>query len=177
MPIYSLNNKQPTIADPQRLWTAPNATVIGDVELGLDVSIWFGAVIRGDNELIVVGDRTNVQDGAVLHTDLGFPLTIGADVTLGHNAILHGCIVGDGTLIGMGTTVLNGAVIGNECLIGANTLVTEGTTIPDQSLVLGSPGKVVRRLRIEEIDRFRAAAGRYTAKLVLYRSTMSELDI
>ncbi|MBZ7924793.1 gamma carbonic anhydrase family protein [Ensifer adhaerens] len=176
MPMYSLNNRRPEIADRSRFWIAPTATVVGGVELGLDVSIWFGAVIRGDNELIIVADRTNVQDGAVLHTDPGFPLKIGADVTVGHNAILHGCTVGDGTLIGMGSTVLNGAIIGSECVIGANALITEGTKIPDRSLVLGSPGKVIRSLRTDEMERFRGAAARYTAKIALYRATMLEVD-
>ena len=146
MTIYVLDGLSPELPEEGRYWVAPDAAVIGRVRLGRNASVWFGAVLRGDNELIVVGENSNVQDHCVLHTDMGAPLTIGANCTIGHRAILHGCTVGDNSLIGMGATILNHAVIGRNCLIGANTLVTEGKQIPDGSLVLGSPGKVVRRL-------------------------------
>jgi carbonic anhydrase/acetyltransferase-like protein (isoleucine patch superfamily) len=159
MPIYALDGTQPRI-DPSA-WIAPTAVVIGDVVLGADAGIWFGAVMRGDIETISVGARTNVQENAVLHTDKGFPLTIGADVTIGHGAIVHGCTVGDNTLIGMGATVLNGARIGRNCLIGANALVTEGKDIPDNSLVMGAPARVVREIDEAGVAALTASAERY----------------
>jgi len=146
MPIYALGDLVPTLPDPGRLWVAPDAHVIGRILLGEDVGVWFGAVLRADNEPMTVGARTNIQEGAMLHSDPGAPLTIGADVTVGHHAILHGCTVGDGSLIGMGSTVLNRAVIGRHCIVGANALVTEGKVFPDFSLIVGSPAKVVRAL-------------------------------
>jgi carbonic anhydrase/acetyltransferase-like protein (isoleucine patch superfamily) len=135
--------------------------VIGRVRLGVRASIWFGAVLRGDNEPIVIGDGTNVQEHVVMHTDMGFPLTVGPDCTIGHRAILHGCSIAAGSLIGMGATVLNGAQIGEGCLIGAGTLVTEGKRIPPRSLVLGSPGRVVRQLDADAVDALRASARNY----------------
>lgn len=146
MSIFALDGVSPEFPADDRYWVAPNATVIGRVRLERDASVWFGAVLRGDNELIHVGERSNVQDGSVFHTDLGYPLTIGADCTIGHKAILHGCTIGDNSLIGMGATVLNGAVIGKNCIVGANALIAEGKVIPDNSLVVGMPGKVVRPL-------------------------------
>src|SRR5689334_16980371 len=131
MPIYSLDQKTPRLPAAGRYWVAPDAQVIGDVRLGEDVGIWFGAVLRGDNDPITIGARSNVQDNSVIHADEGVPTTIGADVTIGHKAILHGCTVGDNSLIGMGATVLNGAVIGRNCIVGANALVTEGKVFPD----------------------------------------------
>lgn len=145
--IYALDGIAPQI-DPSA-WVAPDANLIGRVVLGQGASIWFGATLRGDNEEIRVGDRSNVQECSVLHTDMGYPLVIGADCTIGHRAMLHGCTIGDGTLIGMGATVLNGARIGKGCLIGACALITEGKEIPDGSLVMGSPGRVVRMLDAE----------------------------
>ncbi len=127
-------------------WVAPNAAVIGKVRLEAGASVWFNAVLRGDNELIHIGENSNVQDGTVMHTDMGWPLTLGKGVTVGHNAMLHGCSVGDHSLIGIGAVILNGAKIGKHCIIGANTLIAEGKEIPDGSLVVGSPGKVVREL-------------------------------
>lgn len=127
-------------------WTAPTATLIGKVRLQARASVWFGAVLRGDNELIDIGEDSNVQDGSVMHTDMGSPLTLGKGVTIGHNAMLHGCSVGDHSLIGINAVVLNGARIGKHCIIGANALIPEGKEIPDGSLVMGSPGKVVREL-------------------------------
>jgi carbonic anhydrase/acetyltransferase-like protein (isoleucine patch superfamily) len=142
-------------------WVADNASVIGNVEIGEDVGIWFGAVIRGDNELIRIGRGSNIQDLSVLHTDPGFSLSIGAGCTIGHRATLHGCTIGQNTLIGMGATVLNGAVIGSNCLVGAGALVTEGKQFPDGSLIVGSPAKVVRELDEAGIERLRKSAAHY----------------
>lgn len=150
MAIFKLEEFAPVLPASGRYYVAENAMLMGKVELGEDASVWFGAVLRGDNELIKVGPRSNVQDGAVLHTDIGAPLTIGADVTVGHQAMLHGCTVDDGALIGMGAIVLNGAVIGAGALIGAGAIVTEGKVIPPGAMVLGAPGKVVRQLTPEQ---------------------------
>lgn len=150
-------------------WVAPNATVIGSVVLENDSSVWFNAVIRGDNDVITIGERSNVQDGSVLHTDEGVRLTIGRDVTVGHMVLLHGCTIGDGTLVGIKSIVLNHARIGRNCLIGAHSLITEGKEIPDRSLVMGSPGKVVRQLTDEEVARVMANADHYVRKIALYR--------
>lgn len=146
MPAYALDGISPEFPAQGTYWVAPDAQLIGRIRLETDASVWFGAVLRGDNELIHVGLRSNVQDGCVLHTDMGFPLTIGADCTIGHKAILHGCSIGDNSLIGMGATVLNGARIGRNCIIGANALIAEGKEIPDNSLVVGMPGRIIRVL-------------------------------
>jgi carbonic anhydrase/acetyltransferase-like protein (isoleucine patch superfamily) len=150
-------------------FVAHNATVIGTVVLHDQSSIWFNAVVRGDSDVITIGERTNVQDAAVLHADPGFPLTLGKNVSVGHQAMLHGCTVGDGSLIGIGAIVLNGAVIGKGCLIGAGALVPEGKTYPDGVLVVGSPGKVVRELRPEEIQGLLQNAEIYVQRAKLYR--------
>lgn len=142
-------------------WTAPTATLIGKVRLQAGASVWFGAVLRGDNELIDIGEGSNVQDGTVMHTDMGSPLTIGKGVTIGHNAMLHGCTVGDHSLIGINAVVLNGARIGKHCIIGANALIAEGKEIPDGSLVMGSPGKVVRELTDAQKTMLEASAAHY----------------
>jgi carbonic anhydrase/acetyltransferase-like protein (isoleucine patch superfamily) len=142
-------------------WTAPTATLIGKVRLEEGASVWFNAVLRGDNELILIGKRSNVQDGAVMHTDMGYPLTLGTGVTIGHNAMLHGCTVGDYSLIGINAVILNGAKIGKHCIIGANSLIGEGKEIPDGSLVMGSPGKVVRDLTDEQKKLLEASAAHY----------------
>lgn len=163
MPLYALEGTAPALPGPGSFWVAPDAVVIGEVSLGEDVGIWFGAVLRGDQEPIVVGAETNVQELCLFHTDAGFPLTIGRGCTVGHRAILHGCTVGDNCLIGMGATVLNGARIGNDCLIGAGALVPEGREIPPGSLVLGMPGKVIRALSQDEIARNRWSAAHYVA--------------
>ncbi len=163
MPIYSLDGLSPTLPAPGNFWIAPDAHVIGNVRLGVDVGIWFGTVVRGDNELIDIGERTNLQEGAMLHTDPGFPMTLGAEVTVGHHAILHGCTVGDGSLIGMGATILNGAKIGARCLVGANALVTEGKAFSDNSLIVGSPAKAIRTLDAAATEKLRAAALHYVA--------------
>ncbi len=146
MPLYSLGNLTPKLPAEDRYWVAPDAHVIGLVELGEDVGIWFGAVLRGDNEPIVIGERTNIQEGVMIHTDPRFPVTIGAGCTIGHHAIIHGCTIGDNSLVGMGATILNGAKIGKNCLVGANALITEGKEFPDNSLIVGSPARVVRSL-------------------------------
>jgi carbonic anhydrase/acetyltransferase-like protein (isoleucine patch superfamily) len=168
--IYALDRTEPEVdAD---AWIAPGAHVMGRVRLAAGVGIWFGAVLRGDNEYITVGEATNIQENSVLHTDMGYPLTIGCDCTIGHKAMLHGCTIGDGTLIGMGATVLNGAKIGKGCLIGACALITEGKEIPDGSLVMGSPGRVVRALDeaararlLKSAEGYRANAARFRAGL------------
>lgn len=146
MPLYALGELVPQTPGPGSFWIAPGAHVIGDVRLGRDVGIWFGAVLRGDKEPLSIGDGSNIQEHVMIHADPGFPVRIGAGVTVGHRAIVHGCTIGDGTLIGMGATVLNGARIGSNCLIGAGALVTDGKDIPDGALVMGSPAKVVRML-------------------------------
>lgn len=163
MPLYALDGTAPDLPEPGRCWVAPDASLIGRVRLRPDASVWFGAVLRGDNEWIEIGERSNVQDGAVLHTDPGFPLTLGPDVTVGHSAILHGCTVGEGSLIGMGATVLNGARIGSGCLVGANALVTEGKSFPDGSLIVGSPARVLRALDPAVLESLRDTALRYVA--------------
>jgi carbonic anhydrase/acetyltransferase-like protein (isoleucine patch superfamily) len=159
MAVFTLDRDSPALA--AGCWVAPNATVLGRVRLEADANIWFGAVLRGDQEWITVGRRSNVQDNCVLHTDMGFPLEIGEDCTIGHMAMLHGCTIGRGSLIGIGAVVLNGARIGANCLIGAKALITEKKTIPDGSLVMGAPGKVVRSLTVQEIAGLEAAAAHY----------------
>ena len=144
MTIYALGDSKPQLPPQGEYWVAPSASVIGNVILHPNASVWFGAVLRGDNDPITVGPESNIQDGSVLHTDMGSPLTLGRGVTVGHNAMLHGCEVGDYSLIGIGAVVLNGVKIGRNCIIGANALITEGKIIPDNSLVVGQPGKVVR---------------------------------
>ncbi len=163
MPIYELDGQAPDLPEPGRFWVAPDAHVIGRVRLGADVGVWFGAVLRGDGEPLEVGERSNIQEGAMLHADPGFPLAIGPDVTVGHHAILHGCTVGAGALIGMGATVLNGARIGAGCIVGANALVTEGKEFPDNSLVVGAPAKAVRTLDGAAAEKLRASALHYVA--------------
>lgn len=144
MTLYALNDSKPQLPPEGEYWVAPNASVIGNVILHTSASVWFGAVLRGDNDPIVVGPDSNIQDGSVLHTDPGSPLLIGRGVTVGHQVMLHGCEIGDYSLIGIGSVILNGVKIGRNCLIGANTLIPEGKVIPDNSLVMGQPGKVVR---------------------------------
>lgn len=151
------------------VFIASSATVIGRVVLGHDVGVWFNAVIRGDNDLITVGDRSNIQEGCVLHTDEGYVLTVGQDVTVGHMVMLHGCTVGDGSLIGIKSVVMNGARIGKHCIIGANTLITEGKEIPDRSLVMGSPGKIVRQVTDDEVKFLLASAENYVRKVYRYQ--------
>jgi carbonic anhydrase/acetyltransferase-like protein (isoleucine patch superfamily) len=161
MGIFQIGDKQPQLPPEGEYWIAPNATVLGDVILKRDASVWFGVVIRGDNDPITIGERSNIQDNSVLHTDEGVPLTIGADVTVGHQAMLHGCTVGDNSLIGIGATVLNRAVIGKNCIIGAHALIPEGKVIPDNSLVVGAPGRVIRELGEAEAGFLKASAEHY----------------
>lgn len=161
MPLYALDGVSPQTPDKGRFFVAPSAQIIGDVVLGEDAGVWFGAVLRGDNAAIRVGARTNVQDGAVLHVDPGFPVTIGDNCTIGHRAIVHGATIGTNTLIGMGATILNGARIGNNCLVGANALVTEGKAFPDNTLIVGAPAKAVRPLDEAAIAGLRRSADTY----------------
>jgi carbonic anhydrase/acetyltransferase-like protein (isoleucine patch superfamily) len=173
MSIYALGSRKPRIGE--NTWIAHNATVIGDVSAGRDVSIWYNVVIRGDNDPIVIGDGTNIQDGSILHNDEGVPLTIGAHVTVGHMVMLHGCTIGDGSLIGITAVVLNTAVVGKDCLIGANALIPEGKVIPDRSLVVGSPGRVIRSLNDEEVARLHANALHYVNNAQRYRKEFAVL--
>ncbi|TBU89764.1 gamma carbonic anhydrase family protein [Phytopseudomonas dryadis] len=161
--------------DPQS-WVAPNATLIGKVRLEAGASVWFGAVLRGDNELIHIGENSNVQDGAVMHTDMGSPLTLGKGVTVGHNAMLHGCSVDDYSLIGINAVVLNGARIGKHCIIGANALIAEGKEIPDGSLVVGSPGRVVRELSEQQKKMLEASAAHYVHNAQRYARDLAQQD-
>ncbi|MDI6623476.1 MAG: gamma carbonic anhydrase family protein [Brevundimonas sp.] len=161
MNVYSLGDKKPQLPPQGEYWIAPTATVIGDVILKPGASVWFGATVRGDNDPITIGRDTNIQDGSVLHSDPGEPLTIGDGVTVGHMVMLHSCEIGDNTLIGIGSVVLGRARIGKNCLIGANTLITEGKEIPDGSLVMGQPGKVVRQLKPGQIEALKASAAHY----------------
>ena len=161
MAVHTLDGIAPNLPGDGRFWIAPDARVIGNVVIGEDVGIWFGAVLRGDNEPITIGAETNIQEHSVLHTDMGFPLTVGSGCTIGHRAILHGCTVGDNSLIGMGAIVLNGARIGANSLVGAGALVPEGKDYPDGSLIIGTPGRVVRTLTEEQIGRLRQSARSY----------------
>jgi carbonic anhydrase/acetyltransferase-like protein (isoleucine patch superfamily) len=176
MPIYTLGDLAPTLPPAGRFWLAPDATVIGDVDLGEDVGIWFGAVLRGDNAPIVVGARSNIQEGAMIHTDADFPVRIGEGCTIGHHAIVHGCSVGDNSLIGMGATVLNGARIGRNCLVGANALVTEGREFADGSLIVGAPAKAIRLLDEAAIDSLRRSAQSYVANWQRFARDLRRLD-
>jgi len=175
MSIYALDGLRPRIGEGS--WIAHNATIIGDVRIGRDVSIWYNVVIRGDNEPIEIGDGTNIQDGSILHNDLGVPLTIGRNVTIGHMAMLHGCIIGDGCLIGINAVLLNNAVIGKNCLIAAKALIPEGKIIPDRSLVVGSPGRVLRTLTDEEIARLHGNASHYVDNALRFRARLHELHV
>jgi carbonic anhydrase/acetyltransferase-like protein (isoleucine patch superfamily) len=173
MPLYRLGDLTPQLA--VGAWTAPSADIIGDVRLGARASVWFGAVIRADNTPIVVGEDSNVQDGSVCHSDEGIPLTIGARVTIGHQAILHGCSVADDCLIGLGARILNGAVIEVECIVGAGALVTEGKTFPSGSLIVGSPARVVRQITDAERQLLRASAAHYAEKAAHYAAEFRTL--
>ena len=170
MTIYRLDNDTPEV--PASAYVAAEAVLIGKVRLGQRASVWSGAVLRGDNEPIVIGDDSNVQEGAVLHTDPGFGLEIGANVTIGHQAMLHGCKVGDGSLIGIQAVVLNGAVIGRQCLVGAGAIVTEKKVFPDRSLILGAPAKVVRQLTDEEAAKLASGASNYAQRGGRYKTAL-----
>jgi carbonic anhydrase/acetyltransferase-like protein (isoleucine patch superfamily) len=176
MPLYAIDGAGPQFEDESSNWIAPDATLIGNVRLGRDVGIWFGAVIRGDNEAIVIGAGSNVQEQTVMHTDPGFPLAVGEGCTIGHRAILHGCTIGDNSLIGMGATVLNHARIGANCLVGANALVTEGKEFPDNSLIVGSPAKAVKVLGEDAVERLRESARSYVANGRRFAAGMKRID-
>lgn len=173
MTIYALADKKPQLPPEDEYWVAPNAVVIGDVILKPGASVWFGVVVRGDNDPITIGRDTNIQDGSVLHSDPGEPLNIGDGVTVGHMAMLHSCEIGDNSLIGIGAVVLARARIGKNCLIGANALITEDKVIPDNSLVMGQPGKVVRQLEPGQIEALRASAAHYVQNWKRYVADMT----
>lgn len=173
MAIHELDGIGPELPPAGRYWIAPDARVIGKVTLGDEVGVWFGAVLRGDNERISVGPRTNIQEHCVLHTDMGFPLDIGAGCTIGHRAILHGCTIGENTLVGMGAIIMNGARIGRDCVVGAGALVPEGREIADGSLVVGAPGKAIRSLDEAAIEKLRRSSAHYVAN---WRRFASGLD-
>ncbi len=170
MPIYAIDGVEPRFEDRDSNWVAPDATLIGNITIGRNVGIWFGTVVRGDNEEIKIGEDSNVQEHTIMHTDPGFPLTIGKGCTIGHRAMLHGCTIGDNSLIGMGAIVLNGARIGRNSLVGAGALVTEGKEFPDNSLIVGSPAKAVRALDDAAVERLRKSAAHYVANGKRFRA-------
>ncbi|MGB8278552.1 MAG: gamma carbonic anhydrase family protein [Methylovirgula sp.] len=161
MPLYALDGIGPTLPAADRYWIAPDAQIIGNVWLEEEASVWFASVLRGDNERILLGARANVQDGCLLHTDMGYPLDIGADCSIGHHAVLHGCSIGDNSLIGIGATLLNGVKIGRNCLVGAHSLLTEGKVFPDNSLIVGSPARVIRSVDAALAAQLRENAAHY----------------
>ena len=173
--IYSLGDKKVQIVGDD-YFIADNATVIGSVIIHHDVGIWFNAVIRGDNDPITIGEGTNIQDGAVLHTDEGIPLNIGKGVTVGHQAMLHGCTIGENSLVGINAVILNNAEIGKNCIIGANCLITQGKVIPDNSMVLGSPGKIIREVTQEEIEELKHSAEHYVANFKRFKKELQIQD-
>ena len=175
MPIYRLGDRVPKLPPAGSYWIAPNAQVIGDVQIGDDVGMWFGAVLRGDNDPVVIGSGSNIQDGVMVHTDPGKGVTIGEGCTIGHHAIIHGCMIGNNSLVGMGATVLNGARIGDNCLVGANALVTEGKIFPDNSLIVGSPARVVRTLDDVAIAGLRLSAQTYVRNWRRFASDLQPL--
>ena len=175
MALYRIGDDAPRVAP--GAWVAESATVVGRVALAAGANVWYGAVLRGDNEWITIGERSNVQDASVLHTDMGSPLTLGADVTVGHQAMLHGCTVGDNSLIGIQAVVMNGAKIGRNSIVGAGALVTEGKEFPDNSLIVGSPAKAVRTLTDEQAARLRMSAAHYVANAARHRDTVVRIDV
>lgn len=175
MTLYTLDGKAPQTPEDGDFWVAPDANVIGSIVIESGVGIWFGSTLRGDNEVIHIGKGSNVQENTVMHTDMGFPLTVGENCTIGHKAMLHGCTIGDNSLIGMGATILNGAKIGKNCLIGAGALITEGKEIPDGSLVMGAPGKVVRTLDTAAIERLTASARGYQNNMRRFKNGLKPL--
>lgn len=172
MPVYALDGVEPQRAA-GRCWVAPTAVLIGKVRLDEDASVWFGAVLRGDNELVHIGAASNIQDGCILHTDMGFPLTVERDCTIGHRAMLHGCTIGANTLVGIGATILNGTRIGRNCIIGAHSLIAEGKEIPDNSLVMGAPGRVVREVSDEQAHRLTETARHYVRNWQRYAAGLA----
>lgn len=176
MGAYALGDMSPALPSKDEYWIAPNASVIGNVVLKPGASVWFGAVLRGDNEPIVVGEDSNIQDNSVCHSDHGSPLTIGARVTVGHMVMLHGCTIGEGSLIGIGSVILNGARIGRRCIVGANSLVTEGKAFPDDSLIMGSPAKVVRTLDPAQAAAIEAGALHYVENWKRFAAGLRAID-
>lgn len=174
MPLYAIGERRVRLLG-EHHYIAHDATLVGDITLHNDVSVWFKVVIRAENDSITIGEGCNIQDGSVLHVDPGFPMTLGRQVSIGHKVMLHGCTIGDGSLIGINSVILNGARIGKGTLVGANTLIAEGKEIPDGVLVLGSPGKVVRELRPEERARLLDVAGGYVERSKLYKKTLREI--
>ena len=172
--IYDLDGIAPIIDD--TAWVADDVTLIGKVTLAAKSSVWFGSTLRGDNEMLTLGEGSNIQENSVLHTDMGYPLTIGKNCTIGHKVMLHGCTIGDNTLIGMGAMVMNGAVVGNNCLIGAGALITEGKVIPDGSLVMGAPGKIIRTLTDEAIEGLTRSALSYQKNAERYRKGLKPIS-
>jgi carbonic anhydrase/acetyltransferase-like protein (isoleucine patch superfamily) len=172
MPVYAIDGKAPEFEDAETNWIAPDATLIGNIRVGRNAGFWFGVVIRGDGERIAIGADTNVQEHTIMHTDPGFPLTIGEGCTIGHRALLHGCTIGDNSLIGMGAIVLNGARIGKNSLVGAGALVTENKEFPDNSLIVGSPAKVIRTLDEAAIERLRVSAAHYVANARRFKAKL-----
>jgi carbonic anhydrase/acetyltransferase-like protein (isoleucine patch superfamily) len=175
MPTYSLDGQAPELPAKNDHWIAPDAQVMGRVRLAKDVGIWFGAVLRGDNEWISIGEGSNIQEHAMIHTDMGYPVSVGHSCTIGHRAILHGCSIGNNTLIGMGAIILNGAKIGNNCLVGAGALVTEGKEYPDNSLIVGSPAKAIRTLDEEAAQRLTVSAENYVANWKRFQAGLKAL--
>ena len=175
MSVYSLKDVSPVLPEDGNYWIAHDANVIGNVVLNRLTSVWFGATIRGDNEEITIGSGSNIQENSVLHTDLGFPLKIGENCTIGHKAMLHGCIINNNTLIGMGATILNGAIIGENCLIGAGSLIPEGKVIPPGSLVMGVPGKVIRELDLSSIESIRNSALWYQKIMLRFKDELTKI--
>lgn len=173
MTIYQLGEHAPEID--ATAYVAPSASLIGKVTLLANSSVWFGVTLRGDNERITIGERSNVQENAVMHTDMGYPLTLGSDVTIGHLAMLHGCTIGDGTLVGIGAVVLNGAKIGKGCLVGAGALVTEGKEFPDNMLIIGSPAKAVRALTAADAAQLQGAANTYVNRGQQYKTQLKTI--
>ncbi len=173
--IYTLGTKT-VKTDGDNYYIAEGATVIGDVTMATDASVWFGCTVRGDNDPIIIGRGTNVQDGCVLHADPGFPLTLGNDVSIGHMVMLHGCTIGDGTLVGIGSIILNGATIGKNCLIGANSMITEGKVIADNSVVMGSPGRVIRQATEKDLEMIARPAAHYVARFKQYKADLLKQD-
>ncbi len=176
MAMYELNGVRPTLPESGNCWIAGSAEVMGNVILRENASVWYGCVLRGDNDPITVGENANIQDLTVIHTDIGAPVTIGANVTVGHRVILHGCEIGDDTLIGMGSTILNRVKIGRNCIIGANTLISEGKEIPDNSLVMGSPGKVVKELSPQQVQMITLSAMHYVENWKRHQAQIKRID-
>lgn len=168
MPFYKIDGLAPTLPESGRFWIAPDVQIVGDVRFGEDASVWFGSVLRGDNDSITLGAGSNIQDGCLVHTDPGFPVVLGAHSSVGHGVMLHGCSIGEKSLIGMRAIILNGAKIGNNCLVGAGSLITEGKEFPDNSLIIGSPARVMRTLEEKDLKRMQGAAG-YVARWQRYK--------